>query len=46
MELLSIAGIPLGIDKSDSKWGKAKCSAATLILDPVVTLSQTLLLFH
>lgn len=33
MELLSIVGKQLGIDKSDSQWGQSKCSALTLIIE-------------
>lgn len=41
-----MVGIPLGMDKSDSEWGQARCNTSTLILNAVVTVSQILLLFR
>lgn len=45
MELFSIVGIPLGIDKSDSQWGQAKCSSLTLIIELWATFTACSLMF-
>lgn len=45
MELRSIVGKPLGIDKSDSPWGQAKCSALTPITELWASFTAHSLIF-
>lgn len=45
MELFSIVGKPVGVDKSDSQWGQAKCSPLTPIMELWASFTALWLMF-